>query len=192
MKVSGTELPGVVLIEPTVFDDPRGRFYESWSGSRYAQAGISGPFVQDNLSKSSHRTLRGLHLQHPNGQGKLVQVLVGEVFDAAVDVRVGSPAFGRWTGAVLSETNRHQLYIPTGFAHGFCVLSASALFAYKCTESYHPETEITVAWNDPEIGIRWPLTDPVLSEKDREGRSLAELRQRLPRYGRSEEGPSRT
>ena len=183
MKVRGTDLPGVVLIEPTIFDDPRGIFYESWSDARYAEAGIAASFVQDNVSTSSRGTLRGLHLQHPHGQGKLVYVLVGEVFDVVVDVRVGSPQFGQWTGSVLSEDNRHQLYLPPGFAHGFCVISDTALFAYKCSESYHPETELTVAWNDPDIGIRWPLAEPVLSKKDAEGKALAALSERLPRYG---------
>jgi dTDP-4-dehydrorhamnose 3,5-epimerase len=188
MKVRGTALPGVMLIEPTIFDDPRGIFYESWSDARYAEAGIVASFVQDNVSTSSRGTLRGLHLQHPHGQGKLVHVLVGEVFDVAVDVRVGSPQFGQWTGAVLSETNKHQLYLPPGFAHGFCVMSDTALFAYKCSESYRPEAEITVAWNDPEIAIRWPLTNPILSEKDREGRTLAQLWPRLPQFKLSDEG----
>ena len=183
MKVGGTNLPGVVLIEPTISNDARGIFYESWSDTRYAEAGIAASFVQDNVSTSSRGTLRGLHLQHPHGQGKLVYVLVGEVFDVAVDVRVGSPHFGQWTGAVLSEDNRHQLYVPPGFAHGFCVISDTALFAYKCTDYYHPETEMTVAWNDPEIGIRWPLAEPVLSRKDAAGQRVAVLREVLPRYG---------
>ena len=187
MKVRETELPGVLLIEPEVFDDARGLFYESWSESRYADAGMPRHFVQDNISASSQGTLRGLHLQHPHGQGKLVQVIGGKVFDVAVDVRLGSPTFGRWTGLVLSEANRHQLYIPTGFAHGFCVISHSALFAYKCTDFYDRESELTVAWDDMDIGIVWPLKHPVLSKKDSEGRSLAELRQRLPRYHRSED-----
>jgi dTDP-4-dehydrorhamnose 3,5-epimerase len=126
-------------------------------------------FVQDNLSKSRKGTLRGLHLQHPFGQGKLVQVIVGEVLDVAVDVRVGSPTFGRWVGATLSESNKHQLYVPPGFAHGFCVTSDEAIFAYKCTEGYHPEAELTIAHDDPELGIRWPAVDHILSKKDRAG-----------------------
>lgn len=186
MKLIGTDLPGVVLIEPTVFDDPRGLFYESWSESRYADAGVPGPFVQDNVSRSTHGSLRGLHLQHPRGQGKLVYVLVGEVFDVAVDVRVGSPDFGKWAGATLSEVNRHQLYIPPGFAHGFCVVSDAALFAYKCTEYYHPDSEITVAWNDPDIGVRWPFAEPMLSRKDEAGARLRSLTDQLPRYVKSE------
>lgn len=187
MKVSETNLPGVMLIETTVFEDPRGLFYESWSASRYADAGVPGHFVQDNISRSTHGTLRGLHLQHPRGQGKLVYVLVGEVFDVAVDVRVGSPHFGRWTGTTLSESNRHQLYIPPGFAHGFCVVSDTALLAYKCTDYYHPENEISVAWNDPDIGVCWPTAEPTLSRKDRAGDGLAVLKDRLPRYEASEQ-----
>ena len=182
MKVSETDLPGVMRIEPKVFGDARGFLYESWSASRYADAGIPGPFVQDNVSKSGRGTLRGLHLQHPHGQGKLVAVLVGEVFDVAVDVRVGSPHFGQWGGVTLSESNRCQLYIPPGFAHGFSVVSETALFSYKCTERYHAESEITVAWNDPDIGIRWPIQAPTLSTKDRAGQTLKTLRDRLPRY----------
>lgn len=182
MKATGTVLPGVTRIEPRVFGDERGLFYESWSAARYAEAGVSGPFVQDNVSKSVRGTLRGLHLQHPHGQGKLVYVLVGEVFDVAVDVRVGSPNFGRWSGVLLSESNHWQLYVPAGFAHGFCVVSDTALFAYKCTEHYRPETEITVAWNDPDIGIRWPITAPILNDKDRAAQRLTALRDTLPRY----------
>ena len=188
MKVSETKLPGVVLIEPAVFDDPRGFFYEGWSESRYTDVGIPGPFVQDNVSRSTRGTVRGLHLQHPYGQAKLVHVLVGEVFDVAVDLRVGSPHFGQWAGATLSESNRHQLYIPPGFAHGFGVVSDTALFAYKCTEYYHPETEITVAWNDPDIGVRWPFPDPTLSGKDRAGARLKTLTDRLPPYAASVQG----
>ena len=182
MKASGTDLPGVVLIEPTVFEDPRGLLYESWSKTRYADAGVPEPFVQDNVSRSTHGTLRGLHLQHPRGQGKLVYVLVGEVFDVAVDVRVGSPDFGKWTAATLSESNKHQLYIPPGFAHGFCVVSEEALVAYKCTEYYHPETEITVAWNDPDLGVRWPIAKPTLSKKDGSGQTIEELEDKLPPF----------
>jgi len=182
IKVSGTSLPGVVLIEPAVFDDPRGFFYESWSESGYAKVGIPRTFVQDSISRSTHGTLRGLHLQHPYGQGKLVHVPVGEVFDVVVDVRIGSPDFGKWAGVELSERNRHQLYIPPGFAHGFCVVSDTALFVYKCTDYYHPETEITVAWNDPGLRVRWPIATPTLSKKDRAGRTLGELEDKLPCY----------
>lgn len=183
MKVTQTDIEEVLLIEPKVFGDARGFFVETFSSERYAEAGIAGPFVQDNLSRSSAKTLRGLHLQEPYAQGKLVSVLEGEVFDVAVDVRVGSPSFGKWVGARLSGENKHQLYVPPGFAHGFCVTTDNALFSYKCTEFYHPETELSVAWNDPDIGIDWPVADPLLSQKDAAAKRLAEIPQeRLPRY----------
>jgi dTDP-4-dehydrorhamnose 3,5-epimerase len=183
MKINPTELPGVLLIEPRVFGDARGYFVETWSLERYRAHGLQLPFVQDNLSKSGAGTLRGLHLQHPFGQGKLVQVIQGEVYDVALDVRVGSPSFGKWFGALLSEENKHQLFIPPGFAHGFCVTSTAAVFAYKCTDGYHPEAEITIAHDDPSLGIPWPVTAPTLSEKDRAGLRLADIPEdRLPRY----------
>ena len=166
MKIIATELPEVLLVEPTVHGDSRGFFYESFHASRYAEAGIPGPFVQDNLSRSAKGTLRGLHFQEPRAQGKLVQVLRGSVFDVAVDVRRGSPRFGRWVGIELSESQPRQLWIPPGFAHGFCVLSDSADFFYKCTELYAPEAERSIAWDDPTIGIRWPVERPLLSAKD--------------------------
>ncbi len=166
MKVIETDLPGVLIVEPTVFGDDRGFFLETFHVERYAQAGIVGPFVQDNLSASRRGVLRGLHFQHPHGQGKLISVFQGEVFDVAVDIRYGSPTFGCWTGALLDAENKRQLYIPPGFAHGFCTLSETALFTYKCTGFYHPDTEATVLWNDPSIGIEWPITSPLLSEKD--------------------------
>lgn len=166
MKVTQTELPGVLILEPSVFGDARGFFLETWSHARYAEIGVPGPFVQDNVSYSAHGILRGLHLQHPQGQGKLVQVLRGEVFDVAVDVRVGSPTFGKWVGSTLSGDNHRQIWIPPGFAHGFAVTGPDALFAYKCTDFYNRETELGVIWNDPEIGIDWPLSDPTLSNKD--------------------------
>jgi dTDP-4-dehydrorhamnose 3,5-epimerase len=187
VRVTETALEGVLAIEPAVFGDQRGFFFESWHAERYAALGLPAWFVQDNISRSAKGTLRGLHLQEPFGQGKLVQVLEGAVFDVAVDVRVGSPTFGRWVGETLSAENRRQFYIPTGFAHGFCVLSETALFSYKCTEYYHPETEITIAWNDPSIGITWPVDDPILSNRDRAGRLLSEVpRDRLPHAGRVE------
>lgn len=166
MKVNRTKLQGVFVVEPDVFADPRGFFLETWSHRRYAEAGLPQVFVQDNLSRSAKGILRGLHLQHPYGQGKLVQVMAGEVFDVAVDVRVGSPTFGQWVGTTLSGDNHRQVYIPPGFAHGFCVVSESALFSYKCTEAYHRETELGVIWNDPDLGIEWPFADPQLSAKD--------------------------
>jgi dTDP-4-dehydrorhamnose 3,5-epimerase len=172
MNVLKTELPGVLFIEPKIFGDARGFFYESFQAARYTQAGISGPFVQDNHSRSVKGTLRGLHFQEPRAQGKLVQVLRGTVYDVAVDVRRGSPTFGRWVGVELSEAQPRQLWIPPGFAHGFCVLSDSADFFYKCTEFYAPDAERSVAWDDPRIGIRWPVSDPILSAKDREAPRL--------------------
>lgn len=184
MKVSETELPDVRLIEPKVFGDTRGFFLETWSQPRYAEIGVPGPFLQDNLSRSGARILRGMHLQHPFGQGKLVYVLEGSVFDVAVDVRVGSPTFGKWTGRTLSADNKHQLYVPAGFAHGFCVIGETATFAYKCTEAYHPEAEVVLAWDDPDVGIEWPINDPRLSEKDLGGLRLADIPEdRLPTYG---------
>jgi len=184
MNVVATRLPEVLIIEPRVFGDARGYFFESWSAARYAEAGVGGPFVQDNISRSRRGILRGLHLQNPHAQGKLVSALEGEVFDVAVDVRVGSPRFGQWVGELLSSRNRRQLWVPQGFAHGFCVLSEDAIFHYKCTDSYHPESELSVAWNDPAIGVEWPIDAPTLNEKDAGGLRLADIpAARLPAYG---------
>jgi dTDP-4-dehydrorhamnose 3,5-epimerase len=183
MRVEHTAIRSVLVIDPEVFGDARGYFHETWHRERYCGHGVPRDFVQDNVSRSQRGILRGLHLQEPFGQGKLVQVLQGEVFDVAVDVRFGSPTFGRWVGESLSEHNHRQLYIPPGFAHGFCVVSESALLSYKCTELYHPETELSVAWNDPELAIAWPVKDPVLSKKDTAAHPLREIPQgRLPRY----------
>ena len=165
MRATALSIPEVVLIEPNVFGDARGFFMESFSVARYAAAGIAGPFVQDNVSRSRRGVLRGLHLQNPHAQGKLVSVLEGEVFDVAVDVRVGSPTFGRWVGEYLSAENHRQLYVPAGFAHGFVVTSDDALFSYKCTEYYRPETERTVRWDDPAIGVEWPVYGPLVSRQ---------------------------
>jgi dTDP-4-dehydrorhamnose 3,5-epimerase len=175
-----TTIPGVRLITPVVHGDARGFFFESWRADRCAALGLPDGFVQDNVSRSRRGVLRGLHVQHPYPQGKLVQVLDGEVFDVAVDVRVGSPTFGRWVGYHLSGENHRQLYIPPGVAHGFCVLSESVLLTYKCTDYYHPETELTIAWDDPAIGVAWPDADPILSPKDKAGRRLADLDGCLP------------
>ncbi len=184
MKVIATAIPGVVVLEPKVFGDDRGYFLETWSRERYAAAGISGTFVQDNVSFSRKGVLRGLHYQNPQPQGKLVQVLSGEVFDVAADLRVGSPAFGRWVGEVLSEKNHRQMYIPPGLAHGFCVLSETVLFAYKCTDSYNAAAEGGVAWNDPDLAIAWPVRDPVLSPKDTKYPRLRDIpKDRLFVYG---------
>jgi len=183
VKITETRLPGVLLIEPDVFGDHRGYFMESWNRRRYGEAGLDRDFVQDNLSLSRRGILRGLHYQWPQPQGKLVQVLQGAVFDVAVDIRRGSPTFGQWVGYELSADNHLQLFVPEGFAHGFCVLSEQALFAYKCTDFYNPDTEHSLLWNDPDIGIEWPLTDPLLSDKDAAAAPLNETgRADLPPY----------
>jgi len=166
VKVTPTSLPEVLKIEPKIFGDERGYFYESWKQDRYRDHGLPVEFVQDNISRSAKGTLRGLHFQEPNAQGKLVMVLTGHVFDVAVDVRRGSPRFGQWTGVDLSDENHCQLWIPAGFAHGFCVLSDRADFFYKCTSLYSPETERAVRYDDPAIGIDWPDVKPILSQKD--------------------------
>ncbi|MEO8875327.1 MAG: dTDP-4-dehydrorhamnose 3,5-epimerase [Polyangiaceae bacterium] len=166
MKIEETSLPGVLIVQPRAFGDARGFFFESFHAERYAAAGITGPFVQDNVSRSARGILRGLHFQEPKGQGKLVYVTRGAVFDVAVDVRRGSPYFGKWFGAELSDENHTQLWVPPGFAHGFCVLSETADFAYKCTDLYAPEHERSVLWNDPDLGIAWPIEKPLLSAKD--------------------------
>ena len=166
MNVIPTDLADVLIIEPDVFEDARGFFMETFRRSRYAEAGIPAEFVQDNVSFSVKGTLRGLHYQHPHPQAKLVQVLRGAIFDVAVDIRRGSPTFGRWTGVRLSHDNKRQLFIPEGFAHGFCVLSDTALFMYKCGDYYAPEAEGGVRWNDPDLDIGWPGEAPILSNKD--------------------------
>ena len=183
MNVLETALPGVVVVEPALYGDARGFFMESWNQWRYQEVGLPANFVQDNLSYSTKGVLRGLHFQNPHPQGKLVSVLQGEVFDVAVDVRAGSPTFGEWVGVTLSADNRRQFYVPEGFAHGFVVTSEKALFTYKCTDYYHPEAEGGVLWNDPDIGIDWPVDKPVLSGKDRSTLPLREIAiERLPRY----------
>ena len=175
MKVTETELPGVLVVEPKVFRDPRGFFLETFQTERYRDHGITCDFVQDNVSLSSRDVVRGLHLQHPQAQDKLVCVLAGAVLDVIVDVRVGSPTFGRWIGVELSADNAVQVFVPKGYAHGFCVLSDTALFVYKCSDFYSPENEITVLWNDPDIGVRWPASNPQISEKDGRGRRLRDM-----------------
>ncbi len=186
MKVRETALPGVLVVEPQVFGDARGFFFETYRAQRYAEAGIPASFVQDNASLSERGVLRGLHLQNPNPQGKLIYVLQGEMFDVAVDVRVGSPTFARWTGTVLSGENKLQFYVPEGFAHGICVLSETALIAYKCTDVYTPASELSILWNDPAIGIEWPVDGPLLSPKDAAAPRLGDIDPgRLPRYAGS-------
>lgn len=161
-------IPGVILVIPKVFGDARGFFLEFYKHSEFAQAGIGEHFVQDNHSKSAKGVLRGLHYQKaPHAQGKLVRCLQGKIFDVAVDIRKGSPNYGKWAGAELSGENNHMLYVPPGFAHGFLVLSESAEVLYKCTEEYAPSGDRGIIWNDPDIGIAWPLTDIILSEKDK-------------------------
>ncbi len=183
MQITETNLAEVRLIQPRVFGDARGFFMETWNQARYAEIGLPSTFVQDNLSFSRRGVLRGLHFQNPNGQGKLVYVLQGEVFDVAVDVRLGSPNFGQSATAVLSADNKRQFYIPPGFAHGFCVTSETALFTYKCTEFYDPKAEASVLWNDPALGIAWPVEAPDLSAKDAAAPTLADFpRDRLPVY----------
>jgi dTDP-4-dehydrorhamnose 3,5-epimerase len=183
MNIIETQLPGVLILEPRVFQDDRGYFLETWNQARYAAVGIPERFVQDNLSKSAKGVLRGLHYQHPNGQGKLVSVAMGEVFDVAVDVRQGSPTLGRWHGVRLSSTNNRSMYIPPGFAHGFVVLSDEALFCYKCTEYYAPGCESSLRWNDPDLAIDWPISNPKLSSKDLEAPFLRAIpADRLPAF----------
>ncbi|CAG0964012.1 dTDP-4-dehydrorhamnose 3,5-epimerase [Myxococcaceae bacterium] len=181
MKVIETEIPGVLVVEPKVFRDPRGFFVETYHADRYRAAGIDAVFVQDNHSKSERGTLRGLHAQEHHPQAKLVRVIEGEIFDVAVDIRVGSPTFGRHVSVTLGAGDQRQIYVPVGFAHGFCVLSETAQVEYKCTDFYHPEDELRVLWNDPEIAIRWPIEKPLLSEKDAGALPLRSLHPRLPR-----------
>jgi dTDP-4-dehydrorhamnose 3,5-epimerase len=188
MRVLPTDLPDVLIIEPTVYRDNRGFFLETYHARRYREAGIAVSFVQDNHSRSIRGTLRGLHAQHQHLQGKLVRVLQGEVFDVAVDIRRGSPTFGRWVGVSLSAENFRQCYIPPGFAHGFCVVSDIAEVEYKCTDFYDPTDELGVLWNDPDIGIAWPVREPILSAKDRSASRLAELTEILPCYTHEDSG----
>lgn len=177
MEIETTCIEGVLLVKPKIFGDSRGYFVETWQKKRYEEIGISLPFVQDNHSKSTKGILRGLHYQKNHPQGKLVMVSLGVVFDVAVDLRKDSPTFGKWFGAILSDKNQHQLWLPPGMAHGFVVLSDIAHFHYKCTDYYHPEDEGSLRWNDPDIGIEWPTDfEPVLSAKD----SIAPLFRELP------------
>lgn len=174
MNVVSTDIEGVCVIEPQLFQDARGFFMESFHAKNYRRLGLPDRYVQDNHSRSVKGTLRGLHYQLPRPQGKLVRVVCGMVFDVAVDLRRSSPTFGQWTGVWLSDSNHLQLYIPPGCAHGFCVASDSADLLYKCTEFYCKECEHTIAWNDPLLAIDWPLDTPILSDKDRQGRPFAE------------------
>lgn len=176
MRFQPTEIPGVMILEPKVYEDPRGFFMETYRQSIFRDAGLNVEFVQDNHSRSVANTLRGLHFQVVHPQGKLVRVIRGAVFDVAVDTRRDSPTFGRWVGVHLSEQNRWSFYVPPGLAHGFCVTDpAGAEFVYKCTDYYHPQAERTLLWNDPHVNVQWPITEPLLSEKDRHGQSWTEL-----------------
>jgi len=181
MKVIETALPGVLILEPKVFGDSRGFFYESYNKASYREAGITSDFIQSNVSRSAKGVLRGLHYQWPNPQGKLVSVLEGEVYDVAVDVRRGSPTFGQWAGVMLSADNHRHFWIPEGFAHGFCVLSDFATFTYQCTALYDAAADAGIRWNDAAVGIDWPLSDPLLSDKDAKAPLLADVASdRLP------------
>ncbi len=185
MKITQTDLPDVMLIEPRVFGDARGCFFESYNRAVFAEAGLHPVFVQTNLSESVQGVLRGLHFQRqPHAQGKLVSVLAGEVFDVAVDIRRGSPHFGRWMAAVLSAQNRRQLWIPPGFAHGFLTLSERAVFSYQCTALYDRASDAGIRWNDARIAIDWPMAQPSLSDKDAIAPFLDEIAaEHLPEYG---------
>jgi dTDP-4-dehydrorhamnose 3,5-epimerase len=175
MKITETELPGVLIIEPQVFGDERGFFLESFHAERYREAGIDMAFVQDNHSRSRKGVLRGLHFQRRHPQGKLVRASRGSIFDVAADIDPASPTFGQYVGVTLSDENHRQMWIPPGYAHGFCVLSDEADFEYKCTDLYYPNDEGGVLWSDPDLNIQWPLSDPLLSAKDLALPSLADL-----------------
>jgi len=175
MQVEKTKLDGVLLVTPKVFGDDRGFFMETYNRDQAIELGLPGEFVQDNHSKSAKGVLRGLHYQSPSWQGKLVRVVQGEIFDVAVDIRDGSPTFGQWVGYTLNDENKQQLYVPEGFAHGFCVTSDTAEVIYKCTDLYAPSEEGSLLWNDPEIGIDWPVENPSLSPKDEEAGLLVDL-----------------
>jgi len=182
MKFIPTELDGVLVIEPDLFRDPRGFFLETYHLRKYREGGIAGPFVQDNHSRSARGTIRGLHAQRLHPQGKLIRVLQGEISDVVVDIRKGSPTFARWIKVELTADNFLQCFVPPGFAHGFCVRSEFAEVEYKCTDFYDPSDEIRIIWNDPSIGVQWPTAEPVLSDRDRDARTLDELMQFLPQY----------
>jgi dTDP-4-dehydrorhamnose 3,5-epimerase len=179
LKFTETAIPGLIIIETTAFKDSRGFFMETFHQKKYADIGISKPFVQDNFSRSCKGTLRGLHYQLNHPQAKLVYVTAGEIYDVAVDIRLGSPTFGKWVGVCLSSDNGRQLFIPEGFAHGFCVLSESADFFYKCSDLYHQGDDYGILWSDPVLNIDWPVKAPLLSEKDSRMKPLAHMPQEL-------------
>ncbi len=183
MKIITTSIEGILIIEPKTFRDKRGFFMETYNQNRYSESGINTTFVQDNLSYSLKNTLRGLHFQIKHPQAKLIQVISGEIFDVAVDLRPGSATFGKWTGIHLSDENRRQVFIPEGFAHGFFVLSEFALFYYKCSDFYAPGDEGGIIWSDPDIGIEWPGENPIISEKDKQYQKLSGLTaEQLPSF----------
>jgi dTDP-4-dehydrorhamnose 3,5-epimerase len=183
MKIITTSLEGILIIEPKTFKDKRGFFMETYNRNRYNESGINTTFVQDNLSYSLKNTVRGLHFQVKHPQAKLIQVISGEIFDVAVDLRPGSATFGKWTGIHLSDENRRQVFIPEGFAHGFCVLSEFARFCYKCSDFYAPGDEGGIIWSDPDIGIEWPVENPIISEKDKQYHRLSRLTaEQLPSF----------
>jgi dTDP-4-dehydrorhamnose 3,5-epimerase len=177
VNVIETALPGVLILEPRVFGDARGFFMETWNAAAFAAAGLDLAFVQDNHSRSQKGVLRGLHFQNPGPQGKLVRVTNGAVFDVAVDLRASSPTFGQWVGVELSAANKRMFWVPEGFAHGFLTLEDDTDFLYKCTAPYAPASEFTLAWNDPAVGIEWPVAglDPIISDKDARGLALADV-----------------
>jgi dTDP-4-dehydrorhamnose 3,5-epimerase len=182
LRFERTEIPGVIVVEPRVHRDERGFFLETYHAAKYREGGIDAAFVQDNHSRSGRDTLRGLHAQHPRAQGKLVRALQGEIWDVAVDVRRGSPTYGRHVGVVLSAENFRQLYVPPGLLHGFVVTSDVAEVEYKCTALYQPEDEFSVIWNDPQLAIPWPVDAPILSGKDAAAPKLAQVQDRLASY----------
>lgn len=175
MKITPTTLTDVLIIEPKVFEDSRGYFMETYHRNRYQKQGIGRPFVQDNLSYSVKGTIRGLHYQGRCPQAKLVQVIAGEIFDVAIDIRKGSPTFGQWAGIYLSDRNKRQVFIPEGFAHGFCVISDAALFSYKCSDFYNADDELGILWSDSDIAVDWPVAEPIISEKDKHLPRLSDI-----------------
>jgi len=182
LKIIETGISGLLIIEPDVFGDPRGYFMELWKASGYAACGLPARFVQSNISRSGAGVIRGLHYQHPQPQGKLVSVLEGRIFDVAVDIRSNSPTFRQWAGVELSSDNHRQLYVPEGFAHGFCVLGESAMMSYLCTDEYSPECDAGLAWDDPDINVKWPIEGISLSDRDRSAPRLRDIAlENLPR-----------
>ena len=182
MNFVPTTLASVIVVEPDLFRDDRGFFLETFSRDKYARGGIDGEFRQDNQSRSTRNTIRGLHAQRHHPQGKLVRVVTGSIFDVVVDIRRGSPSYLKWIAVELSADNFRQIYVPPGFAHGICITSEFADIEYKCTDYYDAADELRIAWNDPSVGIRWPVADPVLSEKDRQARTIADQTALLPLY----------